>query len=491
MFGYETPEEMIGNTFFELVPEMESKRITKRFLETLRKKEPFVKDFEMTCKRKEGVEFLATFNTRNLWNENGKHVGSISVARDITERKKTEQKLQESEEKYRHVFNSTPYAIWLVDMKGKIIDCNTTMNQFMSIFKREDLIGKSFREIIKMFLSKGDPRFENLEHTFRERFKLLLKQGHLDPIEFEISRGDGKTFWITLETSFVTVGKERLIQAFIKDITERKEAELKIKQSEEELKILNRMLEQKVRERTKELEEKNLELMELDRAKDDFISMAAHELKTPLISISGYTDFILTKHKDDLPLDIKDDLTIVRKNIARLQGLMNQLLNVMKLESHRIEIFKEKINLSDILYRCLHELSYLFKEKDLEVVLNIDNEIILNIDSNLMFQVFSNLISNSVKFTPKGGRIEISAKKGDNKYLFEVKDTGIGLAIEDLPRLFKKFETIKQKGDDSFQTGTGLGLYISKGFIEAHAGEMWAISEGEYKGMAIHFTIPY
>jgi len=437
-----------------------------------------------------GEELYARVHSRPKY-EKGKIVGVRGVVIDITENKLIEAKLRESEAKYRHLFNSTPYAIWLIDLRGKIVDCNDTMNKFMSVFKHEDLIGKSFREVIQMFLSKGDPRFENLENVFKERFKLLLKQGYLDPIEFEISRGDAKTFWITLETSFVTLGKERLIQAFIKDITERKVAELKIKQSEEELKKLNKELEQKVKERTKELEEKNLELMELDRAKDDFISMAAHELKTPLISISGYTDFILTKHEDDLPLDIKEDLKIVKKNVTRLQGLMNQLLNVMKLESQSIKILKEKNNISDTIYRCLHELSYLFKAKDLEVVLNIDNEIILNTDSNLIFQVFSNLISNSVKFTPKGGRIEISAKKGDDKYLFEVKDTGIGLARDELPRLFKKFETIKQEGDDSFQAGTGLGLYISKGFIEAHGGEMWATSEGEYKGMAIHFTIPY
>jgi len=134
---------------------------------------------------------------------------------NINKQEKMEQKLIESEEMYRNIFNSTPYAIWLVDLRGTILDCNETMNNFMSVFKHIDLIGKPFRDVLKMFLREGDPRFENLEKVLKERFKILLKQGYIKPIEFEISRADGKTFWITLESSFVNIGRERRIQTFI------------------------------------------------------------------------------------------------------------------------------------------------------------------------------------------------------------------------------------------------------------------------------------
>ena len=168
---------------------------------------------------------------------------------------------------------------------------------------------------------------------------------------------------------------------------------------------------------------------------------------------------------------------------------MNQLLDVMKIESHKMTLNLELNNISNIIYRCLHELNYLFKEKDHEMILNIDNEIFLSIDPVRIFQVLSNVISNATKFTSKGGKIDISAKKDVMHYLFEVKDNGIGLPEEDLDRIFKKFETVKNDGE-SFQTGSGLGLYISKGFVEAHGGQMWATSEGLNKGMTIHFTIP-
>lgn len=415
---------------------------------------------------------------------------------DIDERNLAEQKLKSSEAKYRHLFNSTPYGIWLVNLKGVIIDCNITMNKFMSIFTKEDLVGKSYREILKLFIMKGDPKWKEMEQTFKERFKLLLKQGYLDPIEFEIARGDGREFWITLGTSFVNLGKENLIQLFIEDITERKKVELKIKQSEVELKILNKELENKVRERTKELaaseeilRKNNLELRNLDKVKNDFITMAAHELKTPLISISGYTDYILTKHKD-LSAEIKDDLLIVQRNIERLHNLMNQLLDVMKIESKIMDLDKNLTNVSLIIHNCLDELSYLLKEKNHKIFLNFDEELYLNIDSERIFQVFSNLLSNAIKFTNHNGIIEISAKKNNNNYIFEIKDNGIGLDPSELERLFRKFEMVKQIDSDNYIKGTGLGLYISKGFIQAHGGNIHATSEGHNTGTTFQFTIP-
>ena len=124
------------------------------------------------------------------------------------------------------------------------------------------------------------------------------------------------------------------------------------------------------------------------------------------------------------------------------------------------------------------------------MILNIDNEIFLNVDSNRIFQLFSNLLSNAAKFTQKNGRIEITSKKEVKHYLFEIKDNGIGLPEKDLERIFKKFETIEQISETYNRTGSGIGLYISKEFIEAHGGKMWATSEGLNKGMTIHFTIP-
>jgi len=114
------------------------------------------------------------------------------------------------------------------------------------------------------------------------------------------------------------------------------------------------------------------------------------------------------------------------------------------------------------------------------------------VDPDRFFQVISNLISNAIKFTPDNGKIEITAKKDEilNQYIIEFTDNGIGLNEVELDKLFKKFEMVKQVNDESYIKGTGLGLYISKGFIEAHGGKVWATSEGPNKGTTIHFTLP-
>ena len=190
------------------------------------------------------------------------------------------------------------------------------------------------------------------------------------------------------------------------------------------------------------------------------------------------------KHRNSLAPEITEDLKTVQRNVTRLEVLMDQLLDVMKIDENKLEIQKEQVNITKIINDCLDELSYLINEKNLEVILNIDHEIILNVDPNRIFTVFTNLISNSIKFTQDYGWLEISGKNVEDKYIFEVKDNGIGLTEEELSRLFIKFERINQ------DSGTGLGLFITKGIVNAHNGEIRASSDGLDKGTTFEFTLP-
>ncbi|MFX1570778.1 MAG: ATP-binding protein [Promethearchaeota archaeon] len=254
-------------------------------------------------------------------------------------------------------------------------------------------------------------------------------------------------------------------------------------------------LEQELKESEMKLRQQNIELRKLDKVKNDFITMAAHELKTPLISISGYTDYILMKYRNQLNAEITRDLLTVQRNVNRLEILMDQLLDVLKIDENELKLQKETINISKIISDCLDELSYLINEKNLEIILNIDHEIILNIDQTRIFTVFTNLLSNAIKFTPDYGWIKISSEKKEDHYIFEIKDNGIGLAQDEIGRLFKKFERIKPPIINDHisikDSGTGLGLYITKGIINAHQGEIWANSEGDNKGSKFSFTLPF
>jgi len=174
---------------------------------------------------------------------------------------------------------------------------------------------------------------------------------------------------------------------------------------------------------------------------------------------------------------------------------MDQLLEVMKIDEDRLNLQIERVNVTTIINDCLDELSYLINEKNLEIILNVNHEIILSVDTARIFTVFTNLVSNAIKFTPEYGWIEISAKKKNKGYIFKVRDNGIGLNKEELGRLFKKFERIKQPVSNEHiaikDSGTGLGLYITKGIINEHGGEIYADSKGPNKGTTFTFTLPF
>jgi len=135
-------------------------------------------------------------------------------------------------------------------------------------------------------------------------------------------------------------------------------------------------------------------------------------------------------------------------------------------------------------------MSYQIKEKNHKMIMDIEENIMIDVDPIRIFHVFTNLISNAIKFTPNNGIIEISAKKVNDKFNFCVIDNGLGLTEIELEKIFQKFVNIKQDDDVKRAAGTGLGLYISKGIIEAHGGKICATSEGRNKGTTLSFLLP-
>lgn len=418
----------------------------------------------------------------------------IALKKEIEERKKAETKLKKSEEKYRYLFEGSPYSIWLVSFDGTILDCNTTTNTLLSEHTKEDLIGNNFVKILSL-LDKSN----YLISFFKKRFSKIQEGKQLSPAEVKIKRADGKEIWINVIGSLVKLGDEILIQVIIQEITENKKAEQKIKESQEKLKILNKKLEQKVLDRTKELREseeklrkQNIELKRLDNLKNEFIQNAAHELKTPLISISGYTDYLLMKYKENINSEVREDLGIIKKNVKRLERLMDQLFEAMKIDEQKLKLKKKKVNIRELIKECVKDLSYQIKEKNHNIIIDLDKETILKVDRERLSQVFTNLLSNAIKFTRDNGKIELIGKNmDDDKYLFQVKDNGLGLTENEMKRLFQKFERIKSplKHEVKYR-GTGLGLYITKGIVNAHGGKIWAESPGANKGTTINFTLP-
>jgi len=396
----------------------------------------------------------------------GRVIQIITIIRDITEKRRIGNQLKESEENFRNMITNLDEGYYKVEWEGKIIYHNPAFVRIAGYEPSEKLIGKD----VPFFWEDMADREEYIEE--------LLKNGFIRNYIIPVKKKNGEQIVVQVNAHLIKNDDNNpiAIEGTFSDITEKFRLEQELLESEKKLRI------------------QNIELKKLDKVKNDFISMAAHELKTPLISISGYTDYILMKHRSQLNPEITTDLLTVQRNVNRLEVLMDQLLDVMKIDENELKLQKGLQNVSKIINDCLDELSYLINEKNLEIILNIESEIMLDVDPTRIFAVFTNILSNAIKFTPDYGWIEITAAKKDDNYIFEVKDNGVGLAEDEIGKLFKKFERIKQpilsNNIHIKDSGTGLGLYITKGIINAHGGKIWASSEGQNKGSSFSFTLP-
>ena len=262
-------------------------------------------------------------------------------------------------------------------------------------------------------------------------------------------------------------------------------------QYNEKLKVANRNL----IEREEIIRSQYEKLKESDKMKVQFINVAAHELRTPIQPILGLSEFIRPKVNDKE----REYMDVIIRNAKRLQRLTENILDVTKIESQSLKLDKERFNLNDIIINSLDDiiLNREFKNKRIDAnsgyikLLYRPKDIFVEADRIRMTQVIYNLLNNAIKFIQEKGSITITTEKEDNHILVSVKDTGSGIDSEILPQLFSKFAS------KSFQ-GTGLGLFISKGIIEAHGGKIWAENNNHdnnsiadaIKGSTFYFTLP-
>jgi PAS domain S-box-containing protein len=463
ILGYE-PEEIIGKTPFDLMPSDEAERVSKLFQAPIESKKPLTW-LENTNLHKDGRLIVLETSGVPIFNENGVFLGYRGIDRDITERKKAEQKLKESEEMYRNLFNTTPYAIWLVDLKGTIIDCNEPMNKFLSVFKHSDLIGKPFREVLQMFYLEGDPRFENIEQVLKERFVVLLKKGYLKPLEFEISRGDGKTFWITLESSFVKIGKKSLIQTLIKDITERKLAEI-------ELEGLRKDLEIRIKERTIKLESSEKKYRKAYSRADCYKGLFTHDISNMFHTIGNSIELCNMLLKEGIKNnDMLEYFVVIEQQIKRGKKLINNIRNLSEIEKSEMPL--EPTEISEKLRSAIQFTRVNFQKR--EIIVNLESETIkIYVFANdLLLDVFENILINSVLYN-KNDTVEIEINisrvvdNGKSQIKLEFKDNGIGINDTKKKLIFTK--NVKKSIDSK---GMGLGLSLVAKLLDLCEGKIW------------------
>jgi len=256
-----------------------------------------------------------------------------------------------------------------------------------------------------------------------------------------------------------------------------------------EIKGFSERLEKEVEKRTEELKKAYEELKKLDIAKSEFISIASHQLRTPLSAIKGYLSMILEGSYGKLPEKIKKPMENVFASNERLIKLVNDILSVSKIEAGEMEMNFEREDPREIIKEVISELSIKAKEKNLYLNFEAKGEIPkVLIDREKIRQVILNLVDNGIRYTQEGG-VTIRLQIANGRLQIVISDTGEGLTKEEKEKLFERFSR-GSAGTKFWTEGAGLGLYIAKKFVEMHNGKIWAESEGKGKGSTFYVELP-
>jgi PAS domain S-box-containing protein len=408
---------------------------------------------------------------------NGKFSGFIGTTMDIHEQKTADEKVRQSEERFRFLFDSNvlPVAFWHIS--GEIYDANDSFLYLMGYTRQEMQEGKlNWRK----FTLPEDAAIHE------EKVRLAVEGKTVAPYQAQYVNKTGEIVSSLVGYAMLTGSKEKGI-AFMQDIRKIKEVEAALRKSEEKYRQLSMSLEEKVNERTEELRKLN----EADKLKSDFIKMASHELKTPVTSIKGYTQLLLSALKEDesrvSPLLMRSSLVSVDKQITRLTRLMSELLDLSKIEAGMLVLNKESFNLNELVIETVQDILYTNSKHNINIF--HDFECHIDGDKDRIGQVLINFLTNAIKYSPNADKVEVWIRQSENNCVsVSVRDFGIGIDEKDHEKIFERFYRAGGKEEQTFP-GFGIGLFIAKEIIQRHGGTISLVSEKGI-GSVFTFTLP-
>lgn len=387
---------------------------------------------------------------------NNKTIKYLTVKQIITEKKLIKKALVQKEEKFKNVFDFANDTMTIHDFSGKMLAVNK------SFCKR---LGYTHEEAMKLTPADFDAN-ENPD-KFMLRTKEIIKFGHSIFETITICK-NGETFYTEVNSRIIDFEGRKAFLGIGRDITKRKKIEFELKKAKEESEISANM-------------------------QAAFLANMSHEIRTPMNGILGFTDLL---RNDNLSQEQREEyIDIITKSGNHLLDLINDIIDVSKIDAGQIVIFEEECKLNF----CLLDLSKFFnsiiKEKsngNVELIvkygISVGNDSIIT-DETKLRQIITNLLGNALKFTQKG-TITLNTEIINNEFIqFSVKDTGIGISSNNLSLIFERFKQAEKSTTQIFG-GTGLGLTISKAYVEMLGGKIWVESELG-KGSTFYFTIKY
>lgn len=346
---------------------------------------------------------------------------------------------RESEQRFRAVFQESPIGMTMVDAAGHIVQANLAFAAMIQIPPAE-LRGMPVSAITHA-ADRDEEAFDRLFSGRLERYRA----------ERRFVRPDGTWFWGAVTASILRDRERRpdVAIGMVEDITERKEVE---------------------------------------RLKDELVSVVGHELRTPLTSIRGSLGLLEAGIAGELPQEAADMVAIARQNTERLSRLVDETLDLERLQAGRVELEVRGVTPPELLQSTAQVVQHVADEAGVELLWEAPADLWLHVDPDRIVQALVNLVGNAIKFSPRGGRIRTIVKAHGGEVLISVRDEGRGIPLDSLESIFERFRQV-DVSDHREKGGTGLGLSITRAIVEQHAGRIWAESEPG-AGATFRITLP-
>jgi PAS domain S-box-containing protein len=442
-FTGRTIEQEKHEGWLEIVHPEDVQKCVEMYKQSFREKKAFYTEYRL--KRYDGKYRWIADDSVPRYDENGQFAGFISACMDIDDQKSYREQILESELMLKTISNASPVGLWMTDTMAQCTFVNDTWIQWTGIPFEKQLGTGWLDRVLEEDKLVAPAKF----------WECLLKREKYTA-EFRIIRSDGEMRWCLTEGSpyYDSNGDFNGYAGSVTDITDMK----------------------KIEER-----------------KDDFIKMASHELKTPLTSITGYVQLLLNIHNEinserfqQLQPTVKSSLGTIAKQVSKLTRLVTELLDLTRIETGKLELYKTSFNLGELLEEALQDVSHTSTRHSF--ILKNEYKGNLFADKDRISQVLVNLLTNAIKYSPHADKVEIFADGNDKEVNIKVKDYGIGIEEKDQQNIFHRFYRVEGKSELTFP-GFGIGLFIVHEIVERHNGKIFVESR-KNEGSVFSIILP-
>lgn len=449
LYGISVPE-MRGKPLGVLVTDQQRTEISRNILEIVSSGGKYKETFQN--QRKGGTTFLVEINVHPVHEKQGPPQLYVVIFRDIASRDDIEETLRESEEKYRMMIENLNEIIYTLDTEARVTYISPN-SEYISGYRPDELIGRKFINYVHP---------DDIKNRLAQFNQIL--SGKSEPSEYRMMTKEGKPVWVrTKARKLVKNGKTVGIQGVLTEINDLKRKEQELIKAKEKAEESNKL-------------------------KSAFLANMSHEIRTPMNGIIGFAELL----KDPGITEEKQDrfLSVIKNSGERMLNIINDLISISKIESGQMEVSITNLNISEQLNVLLDLYTPEACKKGISLFLHHyskKNRVVIETDSEKVYTILTNLIKNAIKFTNKGS-VEFGCEAKNNFLEFFVKDTGIGIPENKREIIFSRFGQADSSIASNYD-GAGLGLSISKAYIEMLGGQIWFESE-EGKGTSFYFTIP-